>query len=490
MSLVSVVFLAFVAATVLAFHASASVAWRRGVLTVANVVFIGSYLGDVTQALPLLAFLALGYACLELVRRRGVRRRGESSALAAGIVVVLAAYIVLKRFSFIEGVVRLPFPYLVIGLSYILFRILHLIVDARSGSLPGRIGPLAFFRYTCNFLCFVSGPIQRYQDFAATDGIEAAPLDATRVYGAFSRVATGYLKFAVVAATANYLFLNLSVQITGDLAAGAEPMGLLRFMLTYVASAATYTAYLYYNFSGYMDVVIGIGLLLGQELPENFDRPFSARSFLEFWQRWHMTLSNWFKLYLFNPLLMLLMTRFPAPGLNASLGVAAFFVTFLVMGVWHGTTMVFVIYGLLMGAGASINKLWQLACTKRLGKKRYRALGQTTAYIQFARGLTIAYFAQALTCLWVPELQPFLGLCARLGVTGELGAFAVLALGFALATFVWDAAAAWIAAHDDGLRGIASGFFWRNLSLAFRILAVMSITSLFNKAPDFVYKAF
>ena len=63
--------------------------------------------------------------------------------------------------------------------------------------------------------------------------------------------------------------------------------------------------YLYFNFSGYMDIVIGSGVLLGQSMPENFDKPFSARSFLEFWQRWHMTLSQWFKFYLFNPLLML-----------------------------------------------------------------------------------------------------------------------------------------------------------------------------------------
>jgi alginate O-acetyltransferase complex protein AlgI len=70
-----------------------------------------------------------------------------------------------------------------------------------------------------------------------------------------------------------------------------------------------------------------------------------------------MTLSQWFKFYLFNPLLMLRMSAFPAPALTAYLGVVAFFVTFLVMGIWHGTTAVFVIYGLLMGAGASINKI-------------------------------------------------------------------------------------------------------------------------------------
>ena len=402
------------------------------------------------------------------------------------MVAVVVTFIYLKRFSFTDNLVApLPFPYLTLGLSYILFRVLHVIVDAGSGGLPGRVGPLAFFRYTCNFLCFVSGPIQRYQDYAATDGVIAAPLDADRVYRAFSRIVTGYTKFVVIAASANYLFTNLSAPLLNG-----APMGFVRLCAVFSLSAVAYTAYLYYNFSGYMDIVIGIGVLLGQALPENFDRPFSARSFLEFWQRWHMTLSNWFKLYLFNPFLMALMERVPAPAFTAYLGVIAFFVTFLVMGVWHGTTRVFVIYGLLMGAGASVNKLWQIVCADRLGKKRYRALSQTTAYSYAARGLTFAYFASALTCLWLPELPQFLGVVGRLGAVGLVAALVLLALGFGAAAFVLDAALALMAARGESGRALASGLVFRNMALATRLLAVFAIASLFNKAPEFVYRAF
>ena len=481
MSLTSPTFFAFLAATVIAFHLSASVAYRRAVLTVAAAVFIASYLTDAAQAVPLLLFLALGYGCLRFVQ---AGRAG--AALAASVVAVVMTYIYLKRFSFTDALVTpLPFPYLTLGLSYILFRILHVIVDAGSGGLPDRVGPFAFFRYTCNFLCFVSGPIQRYQDFAAADGLIAAPLDADRVYRAFSRIVTGYMKFVVVAASANYLFTHLSAPLLDG-----APMGFAKLCVVYGLSAAAYTAYLYYNFSGYMDIVIGIGVLLGQALPENFDRPFSARSFLEFWQRWHMTLSNWFKLYLFNPFLMFLMARFHAPALTAYLGVIAFFVTFLVMGVWHGTTRVFVIYGLLMGAGASINKLWQIFCTERLGKKRYKALGQTTAYSFAARGLTFAYFTVALTCLWLPELPQFLAVVGRLGMAGLVGALVLLAVGFGVAALALDTVVAGIAARGAGIQAIANGLVFRNMGLATRLLAVFAIASLFNKAPEFVYRAF
>src|SRR5277367_4883187 len=130
-----------------------------------------------------------------------------------------------------------------------------------------------------------------------------------------------------------------------------------------------------------------------------------------------MTLSEWFKTYLFNPLMKFMATRVTAPGFLPYLGVIAFFVTFFVMGVWHGSTGVFVIYGLVWGAGASINKLWQVFMTKGLGKKRYKSIGDSLIYASLARGLLFAFFALAVTGLWVNMHQVSL-LQHRLGMTG------------------------------------------------------------------------
>jgi alginate O-acetyltransferase complex protein AlgI len=187
---------------------------------------------------------------------------------------------------------------------------------------------------------------------------------------------------------------------------------------------------------------------------------------------------------------MLLMTKISNPAATAYLGVVAFFVTFLVMGIWHGTTAVFVIYGLLMGAGASVNKLWQLACTRRLGKKPYRALTQTMAYSYLARGLTFAYFTLALTCLWMPELPQFLALTGRLGTPGLAGALIMLTVAFAGVTLVADAISTGLSTRSTALHTLSGGFVLRNLSLAGKVLAILAIASLFNKSPDFVYKAF
>jgi len=480
MDIASIDFVAFVVTAAVSFRFLRSRTYRLTIITIANAVFIASYVTEWRQITPLLAFLVLGYVTVEMTRVRAF-----AGAFVSGLCAVLACYVLLKRFSFLEGLPTLPFPYLVVGLSYILFRILHLMIDARGGDLAQRVGPLAFFNYTCNFLSFVSGPIQRYQDFAKSSADGDGKLDADQVHHAFSRIIAGYVKVIIVSAIANYLFLWLSQRV---LSPAAAPTG-WHLALEYGACATAYTAYLYYNFSGYMDIVIGAGRLLGQNLPENFDRPFLARNFLEFWSRWHMTLSEWFKTYLFNPLMKLLIERVPQPGRLPYLGVVAFFATFFVMGLWHGTTLVFMIYGLIMGAGASVNKLWQVVMADRLGRRRYRALSERPMYLYACRGLTAAYFIVGVTCLWV-DMRELGRLWNGLGPHGLLATLLLLALTAAMAMRLQDVVVAWARswfawAMVLSRRGLA-GSVWS----AAQILAILMLSSFFHKTPEFVYRAF
>ena len=478
MSFTSPIFYAFVFLTVLAFHVSANLSYRKTVLSIANLVLIASFTTAWLQLAPLAVFLVLGFVVVTLVSHNRT-----ALAMAVGLLIILSAYIFLKQFFFLQAY-SLPFAYTVVGLSYVLFRIVHLIVDVSSGEIESIPGPLEFFRYTCNFLCFVSGPIQTWQEFRTDEASLAAALNSELVFKAFSRVITGLLKVAVIAAAANYLYENVSVQILLPDQTGRS----IGFYAKYAFSAASYTAYLYYNFSGYMDIVIGVGALLGQRIPENFDRPFSARSFLEFWQRWHMTLSLWFKAYVFTPLMLILVRLFPSPAATAYLGVLCFFVTFLLMGIWHGSTAVFVIYGLLMGLGASVNKLWQVGMNAFLGKKKYRALQDQWAYSELCRGLTFGYFAMALTCLWVSSLGQFGLLADRLGVTGVVLALLTLTLGFACSFRPFQFAQERLDAITLRLRLKSTPA--QNILIASRILLVLFFMGLLDKTPEFVYKAF
>lgn len=471
-------FLLLLLAFVLLTNAFPSPRARSVILCLASAVFIGSYVDSAWQLLPFGIFLLFGYVSIEVLRQRRSRR-----LLGALLVGLLGGFVLLKRYSFLSPAVQLPFPYLVVGLSYVLFRLIHLMVDAQQGELARRIPSLQFLNYCLSFLSFTAGPIQLYPDFARE---QSAPLvlDRATVADAFSRVVRGFVKVGVASAILNYAFLALS----GRLLSAASPAAASTCEL-FVASAVLYTGYLYANFAGYMDIVLGVGELSGHRMPENFNRPFAARSFLDFWSRWHMTLSNWFKVYLFNPLLKALTKRYPSNASAAYLAVLAFFVTFLVMGVWHGTTRVFVIYGLLLGAGASINKGWQVFASARFGKKAYKHAAEKPLAVYVARGLTFAYFALALGCLWL-DLPQLLAVVRRLGAVGLIISYAGLALGSALAFAVWDALSArWADARAAWQPRFGSPLA-RDFALAAQILLVLSVGSFFHKAPEFVYRAF
>jgi D-alanyl-lipoteichoic acid acyltransferase DltB (MBOAT superfamily) len=159
------------------------------------------------------------------------------------------------------------------------------------------------------------------------------------------------------------------------------------------ATASLFLLHLYFNFAGYMNVVIGIGVLAGLRLPENFKDPFRTANFIDLWSRWHITLSEWFKIYLFNPLLKAMGRRWADAVPMAYLGAISFFITFAVMGIWHGTTGYFLVFGLLLGLGVSVNRLWQIVAAKRLGRDKYRLLCERAIYADASRSTAIAFFS-------------------------------------------------------------------------------------------------
>jgi D-alanyl-lipoteichoic acid acyltransferase DltB (MBOAT superfamily) len=478
MTIASLQFLGFAFVVAAVYGLGRPVWWRQGVLLLANAGFLASFVGSVVPLLPLLGFLAVSYAGLLLVQR--ARRRGVFVAVLALVVVL---FFWLKRYSFLPSASFLPFAYSVIGLSYIFFRVAHVIIDAQGGDL-GRISPVAYLNYVLNFTSLVSGPIQRYQDFAAMQlQPERPPLDLRIAGRACERIVIGLFKVVVLAA----LLHGLHERALRDFAVQTTLLG---HVWTALAVTVGYTFYLYCNFSGYTDIVIGAARFYRLELPENFDRPFSATSFIDFWSRWHMTLSRWLKTYVYNPLVLASIRRFPSPKAGPLLAVGAFFVTFFLIGLWHGQTSEFAVYGVLLGLGVSVNKLYQLQMAERLGRKRFRALTERPAYRALARGLTFAFFTVSLVFFW--GSWPVIGaLAAGLGVGGMLLAAVALTLGAAVLL------AAGIALRDAclGLRAFGTPLLLSRYSrtvwvTAMGAVAVAALTLLASPAPDVVYRTF
>lgn len=378
------------------FNACSARPWREAVWLILNLGFIASLAPSPAALLPLACFVILGYACIE-ARRRGLG--------AVPVVLVLGAFIWLKRYSFLPQALLLPPWVMTIGLSYIFFRVMHLVIDAGQGEAV-RIPILRYLNFTLNFPAFISGPIQRWQDYEANND---RPLSLSDVGLAAWRMVLGAFKVLVLSA-ALHAWQN---SLIAGLDSSPQPTA------SVTAIVALYALFLYVNFSGYTDFVIGIARLYRLKLPENFDRPFAAGNFIEFWSRWHISLSQWLRSYVFNPLLMGWMRRSRNARGQQYPSVAAFFVTFFLVGAWHGPTSEFLFFGVLQGGGVAANRLYQVAMAKRLAPARYGRLCANPFYKAFARGLTFTWFAFTLLWFWA-TWREIGAMGTRLGLGGAL----------------------------------------------------------------------
>ncbi len=471
-------FVIFGLAAALLSNLSRSRVWRSMVLFVASVVFLGLLSHDPIAFLPLAGFLLLGYALLLLIER------GWSRAMAWCILAVILVYVWLKKYTFLPESAFLHYPYFTLGLSYIFFRVLHLIIESGDGTEKRHIGLGAYLLYTINFTTFVSGPIQRYDEFAQ-DQFAAEPIVlGPRTIGLqVERIIRGFFKVNVLAMIFQALQQDALAQMS-------QPLPLNLKLFSALRLTVLYPLFLYANFSGYIDIVIALARLMRVRLPENFDRPFSASSVLDFWNRWHITLSTWLKTYVYNPLLLTLMRRISSLKLQAFLGVFCFFVTFFLVGVWHGRTSEFVFFGVLTGGGMSINKLWQMGLTRAMGRKGYRELAKNPAYAAFGRGLNFIWFAFTLFWFWGSWRQ-IENVFAALSAVEWLY---VWSAGWLIVTAVlafWEWLRAALLSIKTAGGPVLLSRYARVVYASALGLGAFVMTVLLNQpAPDIVYKAF
>jgi alginate O-acetyltransferase complex protein AlgI len=234
-----------------------------------------------------------------------------------------------------------------LGFSYLAFRLIHVLRDRQTGKLPA-LTLREFMTYAIFFPAYTAGPIDRAERFS-TDYRNLPSLfglDPSRLTQGLTRIAIGIFKKFVIADT---LALGLSLNATNALQ--ADSMAGL-WLLLY-----GYALRLFFDFSGYSDIAIGIALLFGIKLPENFDRPYQRTNITAFWQSWHITLSNWARFYVFSPLSRFLLTRQPKPSSTAVV-LSTQLATMIVIGLWHGVSWNFLIWGLWHGTGLFVHKQW------------------------------------------------------------------------------------------------------------------------------------
>jgi alginate O-acetyltransferase complex protein AlgI len=312
----------------------------------------------------LAGFLLSGYGVARLLR--AVPNR----AIFAGYIVLLvASFVFLKKYEFLKAIIPpsiLDHPLGVVGLSYMLFRQIHFIIDSMQDQIE-RPSLWTYLNYQLSPFTLLAGPIARYQEFSESwDVLEPIHADLHDVLLAYQRIFWGMIKVALIST----VFLGFHDRFVGQFASnaglGSSPVRLGKFLLILYS----YMIYMYFNFSGYCDVVIAGAGLVGIRLPENFNYPFLSRNLLEYWSRWHISLGHWIRDYLFTPLYKAGVERFPKRG--STVAVAGYFVAFSLAGIWHGSTWNFLVYGLLQGAGVSAAKAWENAILKKSGRSGLR----------------------------------------------------------------------------------------------------------------------
>ena len=209
-----------------------------------------------------------------------------------------------------------------IGISFFTFQGMSYLADVYRGRVRASRDPLKVALYIALFPQLVAGPIVRYTDIAGE--IDERKTTVSDLSSGITRFITGLAKKAIIANTMAELTDSIwNAGISNNTVA-----------IAWLGSIA-YSLQIFFDFSGYSDMAIGLGRMLGFHFCENFDRPYISSSITEFWRRWHMSLSSWFRDYVYIPL-----------GGNKKHVYRNLFIVFLLTGIWHGAAWTFIIWGL------------------------------------------------------------------------------------------------------------------------------------------------
>ncbi|WP_245614130.1 MBOAT family O-acyltransferase [Legionella massiliensis] len=217
---------------------------------------------------------------------------------------------------------------LILGISFITFHKISYLVDSYKGRA---VPPRHFFDcalYIFLFPQLIAGPIIRYHDIGSQIHARTHSIDG--FISGFFRFTIGLIK---------KLLLADPLGLVADKVFGFAPDGLTSLYAW--GGIIAYTLQIYFDFSGYSDMAIGLARMIGFRFPENFNRPYTAQSVTDFWQRWHISLSNWMKLYLYIPLGG---NRVSIPRTYMNL-----WIVFLISGFWHGASWNFIVWGAYYG---------------------------------------------------------------------------------------------------------------------------------------------
>ena len=276
-----------------------------------------------------------------------------------------------------------------IGISFYTFQLLSYVIDVWRGDVEVQKNPIYLATYVTMFPQLIAGPIVRYSDVMR---------ELKSRTHSFELIAGGIRRF-VLGLGKKILIANVLGELCEQFRVAAEPS-----VLFYWLYALAFTLHIYFDFSGYSDMAIGMGRIFGFHFSENFNYPYISASVTEFWRRWHMSLSSWFRDYVYIPL----------GGSRRSTGrnLINLLIVWLLTGLWHGAAWNFVVWGLYFAVILIVEKRWLAG-----GLKKHRILAHV--YVLLVTLVNFVIFnANGLTQM-AGDLAGMFGLAGVPFVTGE-----------------------------------------------------------------------
>ena len=320
----------FLPALLVAYFCRKGIRWRNGVLLVFSLIFYS--FGEPVWVLGMIGVTLINYF-VALKIHRTKRKRTRKLLLAAGVVTSLVLLVYFKYSSFLLNTVYglfgsakvAPERHLPIGISFYTFQVLTYTVDVYRKKAKPQTSPFRTLLYIACFPQLIAGPIVQYADVA--EALTDRRTTPTDFYRGLQRFVLGLGKKVLLA--------NLCGEMLEATALGGT--GAQLSLLGGWLSAILYTMQLYFDFSAYSDMAIGLGRIFGFTYKENFDHPYLSASVTEFWRRWHMSLSSFFRDYVYIPL--------GGNRRGTARTILNLAIVWSLTGLWHGASWNFVLWG-------------------------------------------------------------------------------------------------------------------------------------------------
>lgn len=318
----------------LAVYYAVPFAFKNTVLFLTGLLFYAW--GEPVYVLIMLLSTAIDYCAGRLMDRFDSNKNIRKATLLVSVVMNLSLLGIFKYGSFFIGSVNgifgsaipdpgLPLP---IGISFFTFQSMSYTIDLYRRNIKVQKNFIDFAAFVTMFPQIVAGPIVRYEDVSAQ--LACRRIDLRSMSDGITRFVCGMCKKVLIANSIGALWTDVKAQDYASMPAATAWLGI-----------AAFTLQIYFDFSGYSDMAIGLGKMLGFDFPENFRYPYNSKSIAEFWRRWHITLGDWFKSYVY----------FPLGGSRGSTAatIRNTLIVWLLTGLWHGASWNFILWGLYYG---------------------------------------------------------------------------------------------------------------------------------------------